>query len=167
MAIHILTVSPDAIDFHHAALRAGVEATLGRAVEVYRPHTFVEHSGFSETVREEIQLVFDNSSPRQSFEAFVASWGLGPHLDRRVLELSGGWRKFLGLALFFNRPIRSCLLFDATSHLSDARVRVLLQQAAEMEEAVFAEYDPTLLALGAAGTHLLESLDIGPVGGAR
>ncbi len=160
MAIHILNTSPDAIDFRHAELRAGVEAALGRRVEVYRPHTFVEHSGFSETVREEIRLVFDNSSPRQPFDAFVDAWGLRPHLDRRVLDLSGGWRKFLGLALFFNRPIPACLLFDATSHLSDARVRVLLDHAAGVDEAVFAEYDPTLLEMVAKDVHRLAHLDV-------
>lgn len=160
MATHLLNTSPDAIDFRHAALRAAVEASLGRAVEVYRPHTFVEHSGFSETVREEIRLVFDNASPRQGFDTFVDAWELRPHLDRRVLDLSGGWRKLLGLALFLNRPIDACLLFDATSHLSDARVRVLLRHAAALQEAVFAEYDPTLLAMVAGDTHPLARLDI-------
>ena len=37
------------------------------------------------------------------------------------------------------------LLLDATSHLSDARIRTLLERAAEQGDAVFCEYDPQLL----------------------
>jgi hypothetical protein len=149
MAIHVLVTNPSAIDFDHAALRARVEAHLRQPVAVYRPLSFVEHSGFSETVREEIAMVLANHAPDEvplrQFDAFVDAWDLRPHIDRRVLDLSGGWRKYLGLALFMNRPMKARLLLDTTSHLSDARVRTLLQRAAEAGEAVFCEYDPQLL----------------------
>jgi len=149
VAIHVLVTDPNAIDFDHAALRVRVEARLRQPVAVYRPLSFVEHSGFSETVREEIALVLANHAPDavplRPFDAFVEAWDLAPHLDRRVLDLSGGWRKYLGLALFMNRPAKARLLLDTTSHLSDARVRTLLQRAAEAGEAVFCEYDPQLL----------------------
>ena len=149
MAIHVLATSPNVIDFDHAGLRARVEARLQQPVAMYRPLSFVEHSGFSETVREEIALVLANHAPDarplRTFDAFVDAWGLTPHLDRRVLDLSGGWRKFLGLALFMNRPSNARLLLDTTSHLSDARVRTLLQRADEGGEVVFCEYDPQLL----------------------
>ena len=93
--------------------------------------------------------------PIRHFEAFVDAWDLAPHLDRRVLDLSGGWRKYLGLALFMNRPAKARLLLDTTSHLSDARVRTLLQRATEGGDAVFCEYDPQLLlALPADGAVL-------------
>jgi hypothetical protein len=52
MAIYVLVTDPNAIDFGHAGLRARVEAHLRQSVSVYRPLSFVEHSGFSETVRE-------------------------------------------------------------------------------------------------------------------
>ena len=149
MAIHVLAAEPNAIDFGHAKLRSHVEAHLQQPVSVYRPLSFVEHSGFSETVREEIALVLANHAPGEAplrpFDEFVNDWGLGPHLDRRVLALSGGWRKYLGLALFMNRPMKARLLLDTTSHLSDARIRTLLQRAAETGDAVFCEYDPQLL----------------------
>ncbi|HUR19496.1 MAG TPA: hypothetical protein VMZ90_01725 [Vicinamibacterales bacterium] len=149
MAIHVLVTNPNVIDFDHAALRARVEARLQQSVVVYRPLPFVEHSGFSETVREEIAMVLanhaDDEPPLRTFDAFVDDWGLGAHLDRRVLDLSGGWRKYLGLALFMNRPAKARLLLDTTSHLSDARVRTLLHRAAEAGESVFCEYDPQLL----------------------
>lgn len=83
--------------------------------------------------------------PLRPFEAFVDAWGLAPHLDRRVLDLSGGWRKYLGLALFMNRPAKARLLLDTTSHLSDARIRTLLERSAETGDALFCEYDPQLL----------------------
>jgi len=137
------------IDFGHAALRARVDARLGRPVHVYRPLPFVEHSGFSETVREEIALVLANASsseaPLRGFDAFVDVWQLRAHLDRRVLDLSGGWRKYLGLALFLNRPLPARLMLDTTSHLSDARMRTILTVAAEHGDTVFCEYDPLLL----------------------
>jgi hypothetical protein len=149
MAIHVLVADPNAIDFGHAGLKARVEAYLERPVSMYRPLTFVEHSGFSETVREEISMVLANHAPDEvparQFDAFVRDWDLGMHLERRVLALSGGWRKYLGLALFMNRPLTARLLLDTTSHLSDARLRTLLTRAAESPDAVFCEYDPELL----------------------
>lgn len=149
MAIYVLTTNPNVIDFGHAGLRSRVETRLRQPVDVYRPLSFVEHSGFSETVREEIALVLANhpagETPIRPFDAFVDAWDLAPLLDRRVLDLSGGWRKYLGLALFMNRPLKARLLLDTTSHLSDARVRTLLLRAAENGDAVFCEYDPQLL----------------------
>lgn len=165
MATYVVDASPETIDFEHAAIQAAVDAQLGCRVEVYRPHTFVEHSGFSETVREEIQLVLGHGASRLDFDTFVDAWGFRSHLDRRVLNLSGGWRKFLGLALFMNRPFNACLLFDATSHLSDVRVRVLLTRASDIQHVVFVEYDPTLLA-GVAGVyHPLQPLIVTKAGG--
>ena len=149
MAIHVLVTNPNVIDFGHAALQTRVDAYLHQPVAVYRPLSFVEHSGFSETVREEIAMVLANhradEAPLRQFDAFVEAWDLSAHLDRRVLDLSGGWRKYLGLALFMNRPLKARLLLDTTSHLSDARVRTLLRRAAEAGDAVFCEYDPQLL----------------------
>ena len=149
MAICVLISDPQVIDFGHALLEARVKTALGRAVSVYRPHTFVEHSGFTETVREEIAMVLANhpegQAPLRPFDAFVEAWELAPHLDRRVLDLSGGWRKYLGLALFLNRPLDTRLLLDATSHLSDARMRTVVLRAAERGDAIFCEYDPQLL----------------------
>jgi hypothetical protein len=149
VAIYVVAADPNVIDFGHAGLRQRVEARLDQSVSVYRPLSFVEHSGFSETVREEIGLVLANHPPDQvplrAFDAFVDAWDLAPHLDRRVLDLSGGWRKYLGLALFMNRPMNARLLLDTTSHLSDTRVRTLLQRAAEDGDAVFCEYDSQLL----------------------
>lgn len=157
MAIYVVVADPNVIDFGHAGLRQRVEARLQQSVSVYRPLSFVEHSGFSETVREEIGLVLANHAPDEAplrpFEAFVDAWDLAPHLDRRVLDLSGGWRKYLGLALFMNRPAKARLLLDTTSHLSDARVRTLLQRAAEAGDAVFCEYDSQLLLALEAGTY--------------
>ena len=145
MAIYVLVTDPNAIDFGHAGLRSRVEAYLHQSVSVYRPLSFVEHSGFSETVREEIAMVLANSPAIRQFDDFVKAWGLEPHLDRRVLALSGGWRKYLGLSLFLNRPLTCRLMLDTTSHLSDARVRTLLQRAAESGDTVLCEYDPQLV----------------------
>jgi hypothetical protein len=149
VALYVLNTDPNAIDFDHASLRTRVEAHLGRAVSVYRPLAFVEHSGFSETVREEIALVLANQPatdpPLRTFDDFIDAWDFRAHLDRRVLDLSGGWRKYLGLALFMNRPSPARLLLDVTSHLSDARLRTLLDHAEAAGDAVFGEYDPQLL----------------------
>jgi len=149
VAIYVLNSNPRVIDFEHIQLGVRVDAALGAPAAVYRPHTFVEHSGFTETVREEIQMVMANHRPDEAplrrFDAFVDAWELVPHLDRRVLDLSGGWRKYLGLALFLNRPARARLLLDATSHLSDARMHTVLRRTAEHGDAVFCEYDPQLL----------------------
>ncbi|NQW02442.1 MAG: hypothetical protein HQ485_00265 [Acidobacteria bacterium] len=149
MAVYILSSDASTIDFGHTSLLARVEVYLGPPVHLYRPLTFVEHSGFSETVREEIQLVLANQPveepPQRAFDDFVEAWNLRAHLDYRVLDLSGGWRKFLGLALFMNRSLPARLLLDTTSHLSDARMETLLDRAADGGDAVFCEYDSLLL----------------------
>jgi ATPase subunit of ABC transporter with duplicated ATPase domains len=149
VAIYVLTTDPRTIDFGHADLVARVESYLAKPVALYRPLSFVEHSGFSETVREEIALVLANHPPGEppirAFDDFVSAWDLSAHLGGRVLALSGGWRKYLGLALFMNRPLKTRLLLDTTSHLSDARIRTVLERAAESGDAVFCEYDPQLL----------------------
>jgi energy-coupling factor transporter ATP-binding protein EcfA2 len=165
VAIYVVVTNPNVIDFGHAGLRQRVEVRLQQSVSVYRPLSFVEHSGFSETVREEIGLVLANHAPDEvplrAFDAFVDAWDLSPHLDRRVLDLSGGWRKYLGLALFMNRPAKARLLLDTTSHLSDARVRTLLHRSAEAGDAVFCEYDSQLLvALEASASAPLPSMTL-------
>lgn len=163
MALYVLATDPGAIDFGHAALRSRVEAYLRQTPFLYRPLSFVEHSGFSETVREEIALVLTNHAPQEppirKFDEFVAAWELERHLDRRVLDLSGGWRKYLGLALFMNRPLTCRLMLDTTSHLSDARVRTLLHRAAETGDTVFCEYDSQLLLSLTPDTERLPSLN--------
>ena len=161
MAIYVLVTDPNAIDFGHAGLRSRVETYLHQSVSVYRPLSFVEHSGFSETVREEISMVLANSPAIRQFDDFVKGWGLEPHLDQRVLALSGGWRKYLGLALFMNRPLKSRLMLDTTSHLSDARVRTLLHRAAESGDTVLCEYDaPLILGVEPDATRSLPSLTV-------
>jgi energy-coupling factor transporter ATP-binding protein EcfA2 len=149
MAIYVLVTDPNAIDFGHAALQSRVATYLRQSVSLYRPLSFVEHSGFSETVREEIAMVLANHAPGETalrqFDDFVKAWALEQHLNQRVLALSGGWRKYLGLALFMNRPLRCRLMLDTTSHLSDARVRTLLHRAADSGDTVLCEYDPQLI----------------------
>ncbi len=100
MAIHVLVTKANVIDFEHAGLRARVEARLQQPVIEYRPLSFVEHSGFSETVREEIAMVLANHSPGEppirTFDAFVKGMGLAPNWNRGLELLA---RRKTGLRL--------------------------------------------------------------------
>jgi hypothetical protein len=102
-------------------------------------------------VEEEIDLVvssqMERGDGRFGFEDFVARWGWHDKLQLKVVALSGGWRKLLGLSLFLNRRCSHVLIVDFASHLSDGSMLFVIDRMRDldMEAVAFAEYDPMLL----------------------
>ena len=118
---------------------------------VYRPLPFVDHTGFTETVEEEMEFVVEGQRSTEgaylSAEELISQWNLSHLAGLRVAHLSGGWRKFLGIALFANRKTAAKCFLDVTSHLADERLSVLFAQLENQsnEVVVFCEYDSRLI----------------------
>ena len=147
----LLTDNVDQIDMEPDRLVEKCTQFFGREFAVYRPLPFVDHTGFTETVAEEIQFVIEAQKTTEGAyldaAAFIETWGLERWASHRVVHLSGGWRKFLGVALFANcRTPAKCFL-DVVSHLADERINVLLRQLKAQSEdvVVFCEYDSHLV----------------------
>jgi hypothetical protein len=147
----LLTDNVDQIDMQPDQLVEKCSQFFGREFAVYRPLPFVDHTGFTETVAEEIEFVIEAQKTTEGayldVGSFLEVWGLEPWARHRVVHLSGGWRKFLGVALFANiRTPAKCFL-DVVSHLADERIKVLLRQLRAQSEdvVVFCEYDSHLM----------------------
>jgi hypothetical protein len=146
----LLTDNVDQIDGDWEGIVARCEKHFGKEFAVYRPLPFVDHTGFTETVEEEIRFVIEaqmsDEGAHLKASEFIELWELSPLLASRVVELSGGWRKFLGLSLFANRRTAAKCLLDVTSHLADERVRMLLERLKDRDELiVICEYDANLV----------------------
>jgi hypothetical protein len=147
----LLTDNIDQLDTQPDTLVTKCSLHFGREFAVYRPLPFVDHTGFTETVEEEIEFVIEAQRSTDgaylSAEELVGQWNLSHLVGLRVAHLSGGWRKFLGIALFANRKASAKCFLDVTSHLADERVRVLLEQLESQsnEAVVFCEYDSRLI----------------------
>jgi hypothetical protein len=134
---------------------------------VYRPLPFVDHTGLTETVQDEIDFVVgcqqSASGAHLNANDFVREWHLQGFRDYRVVHLSGGWRKFLGLSLFTNQKLPAKLYFDVASHLAEERLRLLLRQLENQgndQVVIFCDYD-SLLFYRLAGDRFLLLLDTG------
>jgi energy-coupling factor transporter ATP-binding protein EcfA2 len=146
----LLTDTVDQIDADSEKIVERCEKYCGREFAVYRPLPFVDHTGFTETVEEEIRFVIDaqmsSEGAHLDADTFIVKWELQPLLSHRVVQLSGGWRKFLGVSLFANRKAPAKCFLDVTSHLSDERVRMLLDRLKDRDELIaFCEYDANLM----------------------
>ena len=147
----LLTDNVDQIDAASEEIVARCERYFGCQFAVYRPLPFVDHTGFTETVEEEIRFVIDAQQSAEGAhldaDTFIRKWEFNHLLGYRVVQLSGGWRKFLGLSLFANRRAPAKCFLDVTSHLADERVRMLLNRLVDREDEIvaFCEYDAQLM----------------------
>jgi hypothetical protein len=128
---------------------------------VYESVYFIEGTGYVQTVAEEIDLVL-SSNPNNvhlQFDNFVASWGFEKYLHHNLSELSGGWRKYLGLALFTNLRTENKIYIDACRQLSDRLIGILLENlaATSIPYAFFFEYDSLLVTPSSVSYLYLES----------
>jgi hypothetical protein len=147
----LLTDNVDQIDAESERIVERCEQHFEREFAVYRPLPFVDHTGFTETVAEEIRFVIEAQRAAEGAHldavSFIERWELSHLLKHRVVQLSGGWRKFLGVSLFANRKAAAKCFLDVTSHLSDERLRMLLERLRDREGelVVFCEYDANLM----------------------
>ena len=118
---------------------------------IYKSFSFANCSCYMQTVHEEIEFVIKSQKScgenvlDQS--EFIKSWNLHRYLNTKVTDLSGGWRKYLGLALFTNRNSQGKLYLDSLRHLSDNLIDVFFSnlKRGNNETVIFAEYETKLL----------------------
>ena len=133
--------------------------------EVYQSSEFVDGTGYMRTVEDEIDFVLGSHAAAgvatTDFAGFVADWDFEPYLNRDIRHLSGGWKKFLGLALFTAQCADGKVYFDACRQLSDRLIRRLVQNvnAQNTGSAFFFDYDALLL--GSLG---LDDVWVAPTG---
>lgn len=89
----------------------------------YESFAFIDGTGFTKKVRDEIDFVLDSQVKHDCNvlckKDFINIWGFSEYLDYDVQHLSGGWKKYLGLALFSNIRSDGKIYFDACRQLSD------------------------------------------------
>lgn len=118
---------------------------------VFKTFSFINCTCYMRTVQEEIEFVIDSQKSRgvyiSSVTDFVNTWKLSQYLDTEVFKLSGGWRKYLGLALFTNRKSQGKLYMDSLRHLSDTLIYSFFENLNlyNDEIVIFAEYETGLL----------------------
>ena len=118
---------------------------------VYHSYNFVEGTGFMKTVGEEIELVLQCYDAENkcflSFDDFVRYWKLEKYLNYSIGDLSGGWKKFLGLALFTNQISNGKIYFDAARHLSDRLIGLFISnlEKTKTNNVFLFEYDSNLM----------------------
>lgn len=119
--------------------------------EVYKSFSFVGGTGFTQYVFDEIDLVIQSQASKHknylSFKDFVDKWKFEEYLGHKVEELSGGWKKFLSLALFTNLRSQAKVYFDASRQLSDRLVKLFVGNLDSFDHKVafFFEYDVSIL----------------------
>lgn len=143
----------DEISSDPERLQQLVNGFLMASATTYRSLPFAEYTSLSADVAEEIELVVGAQSAAGAaileVRDFARAWGLDGFLSYPVSSLSGGWRKFLSVALFSNRLVEARLYFDAATHLGDQRLLVLANNIRQQRPipTVFWEYDPGLARL--------------------
>jgi hypothetical protein len=115
----------------------------------YQSFSFVDGTGYVEQVFQEIDFVLSSNRDNcfiGSVDEFMRVWELEDYACYKLSELSGGWRKFLGLALFTNVNCSGKIYFDAFRQLSDRLIALLLKNLMQSptNQAYFFEYDVTL-----------------------
>jgi hypothetical protein len=117
----------------------------------YNSSNFVFSTGFMQLVKDEIDFVIQ-CHEKQNISTwnktdFVNLWQFEKYLDYEIIQLSGGWQKMLGLALFTNQISRTKVYFDSVRHLSDNMINLLINNIKEtcVENVFFFEYDTNLL----------------------
>lgn len=115
----------------------------------YQSSSFIDGTGYMERVYQEIDFVIHSNLDRchiNDVDVFMRTWGFEDYAQYKLSELSGGWKKFLGLALFTNIQYPGKIYFDAFRQLSDRLIGLLLMNMKDTptKYAYFFEYDTNL-----------------------
>ncbi len=97
---------------------------------VYNSFSFIDGTGYVEKAFEEIDLVLQSNKTNcyiNETNEFISQWQLGRYSEYNLSELSGGWKKYLSLALFTNLKSDGKIYFDAFRQLSDRLINSFLK----------------------------------------
>lgn len=154
----VLTNDIDHIERDRLAFLDLCRIFFGWELSHYLPMTYHFHSGYWRTVEEEAAFIIgcqelpDNNREGKTeqrlvidnVEEFLRRWELTDYRDYNIDHLSGGWRKFLSLALFANIRHPGAVFFDLGRQLSARLIRLFVCNIAEVgacDVALFVEYD--------------------------
>lgn len=119
------------------------------SISIYQSFVFAECTGYVQKVSDEIDFILqcNENTFYSSVEEFAKNWGLTDYLDYDVINLSGGWRKYLGLALFTNNLSHNKIFFDVCRHLADDLILLFKQNLknTSVSNVFFLEYDVNLI----------------------
>ncbi len=132
-------------------LIAKITPLAGDDVSIYESYTFIDGTGYTKKVQDEIDFVFAgheakglNILPK---EEFIKAWGFEYYLEFDINHLSGGWKKYLGIALFSNIKAETKIYFDSTRQLSDKLIGRFVKnlEQTQIKQVFFFEWDAMLL----------------------
>ncbi len=134
----VYTTEVGQIDADPSLLAAKCSASLPGHYDCYQPSAFAKSSGLTQTVGEEIDFVLQaqchgsdvrnwQSKNDLQTEEFASRWGFDHWIDHPVEHLSGGWGKFLGLALFTHLNSDIKLYADVTRQLGDRLIQLFFK----------------------------------------
>lgn len=114
---------------------------------IYRSPYFVEGTGYARTVYDEVEFVTSSQTKlglaQTETRQLLDRWQLEKYRDYELSQLSGGWRKFLGLALFSNQKSACKIFFDSFRQLSDRLIENLIHNldGSGTDYVFFVEFD--------------------------
>jgi hypothetical protein len=119
-------------------------------LNVFRSFVFTEGTGYMRKVFEEIDFILQcncNNTTFSSVQDFAANWKFTEYLNYDISSLSGGWRKFLGLALFTNITSKNKIYFDVCRHLADDLIILFKTNLDKTftDNVFFFEYDTNII----------------------
>lgn len=132
-------------------LIAKVMPIAGSDVSIYESYTFIDGTGYTKTVQDEIDFVFAGHEAKRlnifTKKEFIKTWGFEYYLDFDINHLSGGWKKYLGIALFSNIIADTKIYFDSTRQLSDKLIQRFIHnlELTDINKVFFFEWDAMLL----------------------
>lgn len=119
--------------------------------EIYKSFNYVGGTGFTKTVDDEIRFILECQKAAKGsilcYEEFIQAWDFKKYLNYDLDSLSGGWNKYLGIALFSNYNSQNKIYIDMGRHLSDQLLTVFFKNidATLRGTQIFIEYDINLL----------------------
>ncbi len=127
-----------------------LEKNSSNQTNVYRSFVFAEGTGYMRKVYEEIEFILQCNGKNTiitAVEEFAKIWEITPYLNYDISNLSGGWRKYLGLALFTNIISKNKVYFDVCRHLADNLISLFKTNLnkTNTENVFFFEYDVNVL----------------------
>src|SRR5690606_38134111 len=139
----------DWLTSHNEELAKACSDLSPGAYKVYNSTSFVDGTGYMQNVFQEIDFVLQSNAGNctiKDTEFFLNAWGLEKYVSYNIADLSGGWKKFLGLALFTNIQSEAKIYIDSFRQLSDRLIAMLIAgiKNTGVKKVFFFEYDVSL-----------------------
>ena len=101
----------------------------GHSYVEFHSFQFIDGTGYTETVYDEVDFILQSNRDDcyiSDPDEFIYHWQITEYAGYKLAELSGGWKKYLSLALFTNLKSGGKIYFDTFRQLSDRLIELLL-----------------------------------------